>query len=144
MEQFLIKFRLVVPVLENSALNSLCYIMPGLSAFTHSHGEKHSTRFTQPVNQFHPYDWLHWVHQSTFSCKASSSTAEAWWLRNTFYYVEIILEVKNHVSGIAQKFTFYNEEDEMKWNEMKGCSKKAVLQSCSAHYFKFFTPPETE
>lgn len=98
-----IKLRLVVPISENSALNSLSYVMPGLSAFTLSHGEKHGTRLTQPVEQFHPYDWLCWVHQPAFS----SSTAEAQRLRNASYYVEVILQIKSHVSGNAQKFTTF-------------------------------------
>ena len=102
-----IKIRLAVPMLENSALNSLSYVMSGLSIFTHSHSEKHGTRLTQPVEQVHAYDWLCWVHQSTFSRKASSSTAEAQRLRNASYYVENILEVRNHVSGNAQKFTTF-------------------------------------
>lgn len=102
-----IKLRLVVPISENSALNSLSYAMPGLSAFTHSHSGKHGTRLTQPVEQFHAYDWLYWACQSTFSCKASSSTAEAQRLRNASYYVEIILEAKSYVSGNAQKFTTF-------------------------------------
>lgn len=97
-----IKLRLVVPISENSALNSVSYVMPGLSAFTLSHGEKHGTRLTQPVEQFHPYDWLCWVHQPTFS-----STAEVQRLRNASYYVEVILQIKSHVSGNAQKFTTF-------------------------------------
>lgn len=102
-----IKLRLVMSVSENSALNSLSYAMPSLSAFVLSRGGKHGTRLTQPVEQFHPYDWLCWVHQSTFSCKASSSNAETQRLRNASYSVVIILEVKSYVSGNAQKFTTF-------------------------------------
>lgn len=74
---FFMKLGLVVPISEISVPNSWSYVMPSLSAFTLSHSKKHSTRFTEPVEQFHPYDRLCQDHQSTFSRKASSSTAEA-------------------------------------------------------------------
>jgi len=96
-----------VPISENSAPNSVSYAIPGLSAFTHSCSGKQGTRLTQPVEQFHPYDWLCWAHQSTFLCKASSSTAEAQRLINASYYAEIFLRIKCCVSGNAQKFTTF-------------------------------------